>query len=163
MKSLSSARWTLAEKEAGRLSEPYSRPPIPVHEIAESNGANVVFADFGVNSEKVSGFCDFENARLYVNKDDRLERQIFTIAHELGHWILHRDKFKHDPSKYSVLPRFSNPNADDPLEKEANTFAACLLVPKRLLLPVKDSPVALLANIFCVSRSMMEYRVRNVR
>lgn len=156
-------RWDVAEQKAEKLSAPYSSPPIPVLEIAEGNGVNVVFADFGSNSEKVAGLCDFQNARIYVNQDETSERQAFTIAHELGHWILHRDIFVADPDRYPVLPRFSAPNQSDPLEKEANKFAACLLVPARLLRPVKDAPVSDLASVFGVSRTMMEFRVKNVR
>tara|TARA_R110002049_G_C9097405_1_gene556741 strand:- start:812 stop:1297 length:486 start_codon:yes stop_codon:yes gene_type:complete len=155
-------RWSVAEQEARRLAEPYSSPPIPVLEIAESNGVNVIFADFGENSEKVAGLCDFPNARIYINEVEAPDRQAFTMAHELGHWILHRDVFLEDPDRYPVFPRFSQPNQADPLEKEANKFAACLLVPLRLLRPVKDAPVSQLASIFGVSRTMMEYRLRNV-
>jgi Zn-dependent peptidase ImmA (M78 family) len=155
-------RWELAERKANELATPFSSPPIPVLEIAEQNGANVIFADFGKNSEKVSGFCDFNSSRLYVNKDDSTERQSFTIAHELGHWILHRSVFLADPSKYAVLPRFSDPNKDDLCEKEANKFAACLLVPDRLIRPVRSAPIAKLASIFRVSRTMMEFRVKNL-
>ena len=155
-------RWEVAEAEARRLTDPFSSPPIPVHEIAESNGANVVFVDFGKHAEAVSGFCDFKGSRLYVNRDDSVERQAFTIAHELGHFILHRQEFEKNPSRYAVLPRFSDPNKDDPLEKEANKFAACLLVPERLLMPVRGAGVSRLAEIFRVSRTMMEYRVRNI-
>jgi len=149
----------LAERTANDLTRDYSTPPIPVHEIAERSGVNVVFEDFGTHSESVSGFCDFANARLYVNKADLSERQSFTMAHELGHWLLHRDFYRDYPEEYSVLPRFSDPNRDDPNEKEANKFAACLLVPDRLLRPVRGAPVSSLASVFGVSRTMMEFRV----
>ncbi|UWQ52739.1 ImmA/IrrE family metallo-endopeptidase [Leisingera caerulea] len=155
-------RWKLAEDKANALTRHYSSPPIPVLEIAEQNGVNVVFADFGENSEAVSGFCDFRNARIYVNSADLPERQSFTMAHELGHWLLHRTIYEQSPESYPVLPRFSNPNRHDPLEKEANKFAACLLVPERLLAPVKNAPVSALAGVFGVSRTMMEYRLKNV-
>ena len=160
---LTQPRWKLAESRADGLTAEYSLPPIPVYEIAESNGVNVVFADFGTNAEAVSGFCDFQEQRLYVNKDDATQRQSFTIAHELGHWLLHRDFFQADPDRYMVLPRFSDPNKNDPMEKEANKFAACLLVPERLLQPVKGASVSALANAFGVSRTMMEFRVKNAR
>jgi Zn-dependent peptidase ImmA (M78 family) len=156
-------RWELAESKANELAKPFSSPPIPVHEIAERNGANVVFADFGKSSEKVSGFCDFANSRLYVNEDDSVERQAFTIAHELGHWILHREVFTRNPDSYAVLPRFHDPNKDDALENEANKFAACLLVPEKLLRPVIRASIAQLAQTFRVSRTMMEFRVANLR
>lgn len=154
-------RWGMAERKADELTAPFSSPPIPVLEIAENNGVNVVFADFGSNSEKVAGLCDFENARIYVNQDESAERQAFTMAHELGHWLLHREIYLSDPGRYPVLPRFSLPNQSDPLEKEANKFAATLLVPLRLLRPVKSSTASSLASVFGVSRTMMEYRLRN--
>ncbi len=155
-------RWNLATQKANELTANLSSPPTPVYEIAESNGVNVVFADFGKHAETVSGLCDFNEARIYVNKDDSTERQAFTIGHELGHWILHKSFYLQHPENYPILPRFSDPNKNDPMEKEANKFAACLLVPQRLLLPVKDAPVTVLAGIFGVSRTMMEYRLKNV-
>lgn len=155
-------RWKEAEQAADDLTAEYSTPPIPVLEIAENSGVNVVFVDFGKHSETVSGLCDFKGKRIFVNAKDKSERQSFTIAHELGHWLLHRDIFLENPSRYPVLPRFSAPDESDRLEKEANKFAACLLVPSKLLLPVKGSPVSALARIFRVSRTMMEFRVKNV-
>lgn len=158
-----SPRWKLAESKADELTAVISTPPIPVLEIAEQNGVNVVFANFGEHSEKVAGFCDFRDARLFVNRDDMPARQAFTMAHELGHWIMHKEFFMENPERYPVLPRFNNPDKDNVFEKEANFFAGCLLVPKRLLLPVQGAPVSTLAQIFGVSRIMMEHRISSVR
>lgn len=152
----------LQKKKADALSEPYSVPPIPVLEIAEQQGVDVIFADFNDAGSRVAGFCDFEEARLYVNASDSLARQTFTIAHELGHWVLHKDFFDRTPNAYRILPRFQRTEPGNPYEQEANCFAANLLVPKRLLLPVKSAPVARLAGIFSVSREMMEHRLKNV-
>jgi Zn-dependent peptidase ImmA (M78 family) len=132
-----------------------------VHEIAQRNGVNVVFSTFGDHSDKVAGFCDFASARIYVNKNDGIGRQMFTMAHELGHWILHRQFFAADPQAYAVLPRFQRPT-QTPMETEANVFAAELLVPPRLLEAVKGAPVAALSKVFRVSREMMENRLKNV-
>ena len=158
-----SPRWKYAEECADKLTRSLSAPPIPVLEIAEQNGVNVVFSNFGEHSEKVAGFCDFRDSRLFVNRDDIPTRQAFTMAHELGHWIMHREFFVANPERYPVLPRFNNPDRSNVFEKEANFFAACLLVPKRLLLPVQDASVSALAQIFGVSRMMMEHRVSSVR
>ncbi len=49
-------------------------------------------------------------------------RQRFSIAHEIGHIILH------NPTGATVLNREMSPN-DDPLENEANVFASRLLAP----------------------------------
>lgn len=156
-------RWDHCKSKADEFTRPYTSPPIPVIEIAESNGVDVVFADFGRHSGTVAGFCDFQAAKLYVNKDDVLERQFFTIAHEFGHWILHRKDFLNEPEKYPVLPRFQSVDKNDAREKEANKFAACLLVPDRLLKPVLPAPVSALAGIFKVSKKMMENRLKHVR
>lgn len=122
----------------------------------------MVLASFESGGEKVAGFCDFHAGRLYVNAGDQINRQTFTIAHELGHWILHRQYFEQHPERYRILPRFQRTEGTDPFEQEANCFAANLLVPKRLLLPVKHASVAALASIFAVSREMMENRLKNV-
>lgn len=158
----SPVRWSEAQRRADLLTINYKSPPIPALEIAESRGIDVVFAAFNKFENDVSGFCDFVGAKLFVNNSETTARKNFTIAHELGHWELHRSLFLDDPNRYTVLPRFTKPDRDDPLEKEANHFAANLLVPKRLLLPVITAPTSQLASIFGVSREMMEWRVRNV-
>jgi Zn-dependent peptidase ImmA (M78 family) len=159
---ISTERGTLAERRADELTANFTVPPIPVLEIAERTGVNVVFADFGKHSDTVAGFCDFRLERLYVNKNDTQARKLFTIAHELGHWLLHRKMFLEHPDKYPVLPRFQKVDIHNKYEREANLFAAHLLVPTRLLLPVKDYPVSRLADIFAVSKQMMEIRLKNV-
>jgi Zn-dependent peptidase ImmA (M78 family) len=160
--SITRTRWGAAKSAADSLTADFTAPPIPVMEIAESSGVEVIFADFGEHKESVAGFCDFERAKLYVNADDMTERQTFTIAHELGHWILHRDLFLKSPQNYPVLPRFQSVDKNNPHEQEANHFAANLLVPERLLKPVIGAPLSVLAKVFGVSRKMMEFRVKNV-
>lgn len=155
-------RWDHAKRTADNLTKDFTRPPLPVRAIAESQGVDVVFADFGKHSKSVAGFCDFAKARLYVNKEEIVVRQTFTIAHELGHWLLHKTLFEGDPQKYAVLPRNSVPDYSLPYEKEANHFAAHLLVPSRLLRPVMEtSTVSHLAKAFGVSYTMMSFRVAN--
>lgn len=59
-------------------------------------------------------------------QNDFLRRKRFIIAHEYGHYILHKNnevQFAHrDTSK-----------KDNPKEKEADFFARCLLMPKKLI------------------------------
>jgi Zn-dependent peptidase ImmA (M78 family) len=154
-------QWAAAKASADNLTDTYSTPPIPVLQIAERKGVDVVFANFGMHTGTVAGFCDFQNAKIFVNREDKAERQTFTIAHELGHWILHREIFVSEPDKYPVLPRFNEPDYSNAFEKEANHFAAHLLVPSRLLAPVSGAPVAAIARAFGVSKTMMEFRLKN--
>ena len=154
-----------ARRRADRLTATYPHPPIPVLDIAEAQGVNVVFARFGSSSVQTSGYCDFRKAELFINGEDCPRRQSFTIAHELGHWLMHRHVFMRRPALYSALPRFRNSSSADRRETAANTFAAHLLVPDRLLKPVLSPHVsaAALAEIFFVSRIMMEQRIRRGR
>ncbi len=157
------ANLVMAKRKADGLTEVYSSPPVPVLEIAEQNGVNVIFANFGSSSERVAGYCDFRKAKLFVNAADSPRRQSFTIAHELGHWVMHRSIFGENPKTYPVLPRFSRPSNNSPHEKEANKFAAHLLAPDHLLKPVLNPTVSAgtLADIFFVSRTMIEIRMKD--
>lgn len=159
---LSIPRQNFVKEKAFELVKGYTSPPIPILEIAEENDVNVVFDNMGSYSQVIAGFCDFKSKKLYVNAGDHINRKTFTIAHELGHWILHRDFFLAHPDDYPVLPRFQSPDSSNPYEQEANSFAAQVLVPQHLLLPVKHVPVSVLAKIFGVSRQMMEIRLKNV-
>lgn len=62
---------------------------------------------------------------IFTNTCSRLSREIFTLAHEIGHALLHfleNHSFIDDST--SITER-----SDDEREREANYFAACLLMP----------------------------------
>jgi Zn-dependent peptidase ImmA (M78 family) len=156
-----------AEKKALEILEYYNidKPPIVPYKIASDEGLNIILAKFSSEyRDKVSGFLDVnsDSPKIYVNDDDPINRQTFTIAHELGHWILHKEKIKNDPALYSVLLRsslFKEENSN--LEKEANFFAANLLIPKKIIKEyikiTKD--LSILGKIFCVSIQFMKFRL----
>jgi hypothetical protein len=58
-----------------------------------------------------------------------LRRERFTVAHELGHWICHADQRRETPPVYCRQVHVAEP-ADRTLEREANVFAAELLMPE---------------------------------
>ncbi len=62
---------------------------------------------------------------IFTNSCSRLSREIFTLAHEIGHVILH---LKDESSFIDDSITISERNSDDK-EQEANYFAACLLMP----------------------------------
>ena len=137
-----------------------SSPPISPVEIAANNGIKVFFAEFPKQELEVSGFFDFKTNYIYVNKDEPPRRQTFTIAHELGHAILHGKLFRSYPEDYKVLLRTPIGASDDPLEKEANAFAAQLLVPKDMLARYgKIASVSELARLFNVSEDVIRFRL----
>lgn len=148
------------EKLADEFTAIYSRPPIPICEIARELGMKVYETDFGKHRDNLSGFCDLEKGDIYVNNDELRLRQVFTIAHEIGHYVLHR---KQIDRKHTVLPRRKSAFHDSPIEKEADMFAIALLMPRHLINRYQPAAhVSLLAKVFNVERTMMERRLRSV-
>lgn len=141
-----------------------TNPPIDVYEIAKNEGLEIEVKDFGDKFNNISGYIKLEIRTIFVNSRDPENRRKFTIAHELGHWILHRDKLKSEPEKYAVLYRIplGRPQ-DDPVEQEANYFAANLLVPEEMLTVRRDEKTEEeLAAEFKVSRDVIGYRLSDV-
>ncbi|MBQ3784755.1 MAG: ImmA/IrrE family metallo-endopeptidase [Lachnospiraceae bacterium] len=62
---------------------------------------------------------------IFTNSCSRLSREIFTLAHEIGHVILHLN----DSSSFIDDSITINGRSTDEKEQEANYFAACLLMP----------------------------------
>ena len=77
----------------------------------------------------------------------------FTLAHELGHYMVHRhqcESGRFDCSNKDILGNTSN--ADD-IEAEANAFAATLLMPNQdFRLQVKDQPFSFNLISHCADR-----------
>jgi Zn-dependent peptidase ImmA (M78 family) len=135
----------------------FDRPPIDPQFLSEQLGVTVFFAEFDEASRGVSGFYDPEDLTIYVNKNDPPVRQTFTIAHELGHHLMHAEWAK--SSDYKVLMR-NTEVAQDPYEQEANAFAAHLLVPADMLKSYKSlAGVQDLARLFMVSVPVIRNRL----
>ena len=62
---------------------------------------------------------------IFTNTCSRLSREIFTLAHEIGHVILHLE----DNNSFIDDNVTINDRSTDEKEQEANYFAACLLMP----------------------------------
>lgn len=62
---------------------------------------------------------------IFTNSCSRLSREIFTLAHEIGHVNLHSN----DASSFIDDSITINGRSTDEKEQEANYFAACLLMP----------------------------------
>ncbi|MBH8567151.1 ImmA/IrrE family metallo-endopeptidase [Nostoc sp. CENA67] len=112
--------------------------PIFVEELARALGVEVQYQPA---DDKLSGFLirDFKNhcAVIGVNSSHHKNRQRFTIAHELGHFLLHEGEKVHvDRIDYSFQVKLRNEDSSKGInleEKEANYFAAELLMPASFL------------------------------
>lgn len=103
-----------------------------------------------------------------IDSDQSTQRQRFTIAHELGHYFLHR-KLKNT----FVDEIFARSGITNQTEKEANVFAASLLMPKESIFKaisekkwinaLDDEKINELAKLFNVSSISMTYRLVNLK
>lgn len=156
-------------------------PYIPIQELVESEGISLISYDFG---ENVSGVLLIKNSKGtigYSPRDSKVRRR-FTIAHELGHYILHwrseenpksddifvdKDfivKFRDNKNSYS--------DAEHKQEQEANVFAAAILMPAFLIQAEFDrgeywylaetEVIERLAKTFDVSIPAMTFRLSNL-
>ncbi len=148
-----------AEREANRLLREAGvfQPPVNPVQIAQNLELNVEFVAFSGESAEVSGLFDFDSRTIMVNREDPGNRQTFTIAHELGHSVMHGEWAK--TAAYRVLWRDLRKQAKDRYEMEANAFAGCLLMPRDLMDRYKSLPVASLADLFAVSQDAIRARL----
>jgi hypothetical protein len=80
-----------------------------------------------------------------VENPNKEGRYRFTLAHEGGHWRLHRHLFAKDPAQASFLDEESPPSvvcrssqAKEPVEWQADFYASCLLMPRKLVMAAWD-------------------------
>jgi Zn-dependent peptidase ImmA (M78 family)/DNA-binding XRE family transcriptional regulator len=133
-------------------------PPVRVQDLAIACGVLVIKRAM---SDDLSGLVfDMNDAAVIaVNSDHGENRQRFSIAHELGHYLLsHHDRFHID------LTEGDPPGYDWQTERAANEFAAELLMPREMVL--RELGQALdthrLGKRFRVSELAMGYRLVNL-
>lgn len=151
------------------------KAPIPVARIARAVGATVRYYPL---DDELSGMIFIKDCQpiIGVNALHHLHRQRFTIAHEIGHLMLHRDKIEkqvHVDKKFPVMVYRDTRSTQGTkhMEIQANQFAAELLMPESLLREVvgqeerdidDDRPIAELSKRLRVSRQALEYRIINL-
>jgi Zn-dependent peptidase ImmA (M78 family) len=104
-------------------------PPVPVEEIAQRLGAQLVFEPYE-GPDAISGMLYRRESTtiIGVNSAHPRPRQRFTIAHEIGHLLLHPGDMFLDGA-YNFRDRSSGTGTHR-REVEANVFASALLMPE---------------------------------
>jgi Zn-dependent peptidase ImmA (M78 family) len=134
-----------------------TEPPVHVVPIAEALGLEV----FKVPGwpDNLSGMIrkEEDSCNIYVNASHHIHRRRFTIAHEIAHFILHKDLIG-DGIADDALYRS---NLSNKIEAQANSFAADILMPWHLLNPLlaQVDNISTLAELFHVSKSAMSIRL----
>lgn len=97
-----------------------------LYKECESVGWKVIRYPLGENADLGFAMKKDKDIIIFTNSSSRLSREIFTLAHEIGHAVLHMDKMNSFIDNGLTL---SDHNTDE-REQEANYFAACLLMPE---------------------------------
>lgn len=98
-----------------------------IYECFEAFGIQIIAQPFhNANIFGLSGFSDEHGAFIIINDDNVIpeERKIFTMIHEYGHLVFHREEYGK-----SIRNHYSTARSD-PREKTADYFAGCFLAPR---------------------------------
>jgi len=126
-----------------------TEPPVPIEEILECHlqlECSIADLQGELGHPDVLGGIWFGDRMIKVDQSldpsstpRMLGRYRFTLAHEVGHWRLHRKHLMDDPSALSLFEQNCGPafvcrsSQNPPEEIQANMFSACVLMPRRLI------------------------------
>ena len=140
------------------------RLPVDPFAIAPSLGIGVYVSDL---DSSVSGMLVKRpgyDPEIHVQQSDSRNRQRFTCAHELGHYVK-RSAEGNDGKRWQYVDHRDDlaSKGKDPEEIYANQFAANLLMPADLVrISSQRRSVAALAYEFGVSGDAMNFRLDNL-
>ena len=154
------------EKKVLALVKEYKEPHVKTVPIAHALGIEVY--DVHDLDDRISGMIKKDKKEggksgyaIYNNKNHPDTRKRFTTAHEIAHYVLHRNVIG-DGIVEDALYRS---NLGNILETEANEFAAKILMPDHLLKNAiareSEPSIVKLAELFRVSKAAMIIRLRN--
>lgn len=154
--------------------------PINIGEVAKTLGLKLKPFPF---EDDISGTLIIENDHAIIgyNQFESKVRIRYTIAHEISHYILHKDKSSVFLDKSFQVQSRSNvhfrsqasKNSEEvqKMEREANALAAALLMPSHLMAKEtkkidfdlgSEKAIKYLARLFDVSTQAMTYRLSNL-
>ena len=146
------------------LSEFKNDFPVRLGDICDQLG---IIVDFKNNMEDDKyGLIRYKDDkyRIDINNNQNIYKNLFTIAHELGHYCLH-DKELKEGKEFSDRKNSGYTKEEWEKEKEANHFAAQLLMPEDKFIEKFNEykgDYNLLQNFFRVSREAVNYRAINL-
>ena len=116
-----------------RVGLSQTAPILDICELVSKLGVKLFYFDFKYNKTYgASVSAEDDGPAIILNSSiESVERKIFTIAHELGHILLHKETFKSSET-------MEEKNSEE--ERDANVFAGELLCPQDVVFEkVKDT------------------------
>ena len=135
------------------------KSPIDLTPLFDRYGIKIYKTKF--EDDDIAGMYIKKEKAIHVREEDTYTRQIFTTAHELGHFFLHSEK---DKEVFYRSEQYLLGDAEIMEEKEANWFAASFLMPKPNVENVTFiiKKVEEISGLFQVSNSTAYYRLKNL-
>jgi len=131
-------------------------PPVRLSKIVSHLEISVVKGDpqklAVLKTKEISAIVDLEGKIVVYNDKHPIVRKRFSVAHELGHYLM----------GHTIRNDIFNINSKDPREVEANMFAAELLMPFDWLkadMRVSGMKIRELAKKYWVSEEAMGWRL----
>jgi len=120
----------LPEAAAEVIARHQAAFPVKVGSIASDLGIKVLVSDLPLAvSGKLSKNAQTGEWEIRVNRHEHKNRQRFTIAHEIAHYLLHRSEIGNE----LVDDTFYRSGLSERRETEANKLAAEILMPWPLI------------------------------
>lgn len=127
--------------------------PVPVEKIVEYLGFECHSFEPDAKTIDIAGAVNHRNKKIFINKSDSPKKQRFTVAHEIGHIVLH--------GAQEDYIDYRRNNSTNPKEREAESFAGCLLMPSDIFSyqwKLLTSDINKLSTIFGVSTQAVAVR-----
>lgn len=112
----------VAASERERLGLGKTEPVANIFTVLDENGVRILACE--IDQEGLFGLSAYSKQYgpcILVNSRNTIERQVFTLAHEYGHLLMHRNRYT------NLSP---TGDSEEDLELMANAFARFFLVPQ---------------------------------
>jgi Zn-dependent peptidase ImmA (M78 family) len=140
--------------------------------LAQDLGLKVFLAEDGKNefNAEIVHSADTDQFKILVNAYHPYTRRRFSVAHEIAHFILHRDQIIADKK----IGRSPKDDSNRRIEQEADELAAEILMPEVLVqrymkeigvdksTPMDANAIKQIAETFAVSPAMATIRLNNL-
>ncbi len=126
------------KKLAEYIALQYNEKATPLKKIAVDEELDIFYDNYESNT--FDGMTIFDNGRFYIHlnidRDNRpdSDRGRFTLAHELGHYFIDNHRIGLKNGILKPHPSLTNQAQFTAIEREADYFASCLLMPENRFL-----------------------------
>lgn len=125
--------WQNIQKLAESIAIDFPEKVTPLNKILEHEGLSVFYDSYGNNT--FDGMTFYDNGKFYIHINTDLgnrpdsARGRFTLAHELGHYYIDSHRIGLKMGLLKPHPSNTNQKQFNQIEREADFFASCLLMP----------------------------------